>query len=45
MQELDHICIIKLYEVIDDGEDKLYMSKTTYLSYLLIIVMDYASYG
>ena len=28
MKELDHICLIRLHEVIDEAEgDKLYMSK------------------
>ena len=28
MKELDHVCVIRLHEVIDDPEgDKLYMSK------------------
>eukprot|EP00347_Sterkiella_histriomuscorum_P005259 403357278 len=33
MKELDHISLIKLHEVIDDQQDKLYM------------IMDYAQYG
>ena len=28
MKELDHVCVIRLHEVIDDPDgDKLYMSK------------------
>jgi hypothetical protein len=45
MKKINHICLIRLHEVIDEKEgDKLYMSKITILN-KLFVVMDYAKYG
>ena len=43
MKELDHICLIRIHEVINkkDG-DKLYMSKIMLAEN---VVLDYAKYG
>ena len=45
MKKINHICLIRLHEVIDEKEgDKLYMSKNiVFLSFCA--VMDYAKYG
>ncbi len=46
MKELDHICLIRLHEVIDEANgDKLCMSKKTYTVIHLLIVIDYAKFG
>ncbi len=46
MKELDHICLIRLHEVIDEANgDKLCMSKKTYKLIHLLIVIDYAKFG
>jgi hypothetical protein len=45
MKELDHICLIRLHEVIDEADgDKLCMSKKI-ISSIMLIVIDYAKYG
>lgn len=45
MKELDHVCIIKLFEVIDDQNDKLYMGNIIKFLTFSIVVMDYAHHG
>lgn len=46
MKELDHICLIRLHEVIDEANgDKLCMSKKTFRLLQPFIVIDYAKYG
>jgi len=43
MKELDHICLIRIHEVINEKDgDKLYMGK---IPRAHVVVMDYAKYG
>ena len=43
MKELDHICLIRIHEVINEKDgDKLYMGKIVWGD---DVVMDYAKYG
>ena len=43
MKELDHICLIRIHEVINEKDgDKLYMSKVMLAEN---VVLDYAKYG
>jgi serine/threonine protein kinase len=43
MKELDHICLIRIHEVINEKDgDKLYMSKVMFAEN---VVLDYAKYG
>jgi len=45
MKEPDHICLIRLHEVIDEADgDKLCMSKKLDLR-IFYIVIDYAKFG